>query len=318
MNYVDEYGNRCRKRSNIRCQEISPKFSRSHLSEVEQKILRWTFGVIPNMPWWPFVSSRPSDDGESSSHIRNERSRRTDWTDSLNRTDWSHYTDPRNLVPVILLTSTCIGSYAFYRSYLRRIPQAGFIQPSFWRRRSLFGFVTRVGDGDNFHLFHTPGGRLTGWGWLPWRQVPKQGKDLKERTIQIRLAGVDAPEMAHFGRPEQPWAKEALEWLTEYLLNRRVRAYVYKRDQYDRAVATVYVRKGLLRRDVGLQMIKKGLATVYEAKTGAEFGALEEVYRKAEWWAKARRKGMWAGKRRDLETPRDYKTRMSNKEQDGG
>ena len=124
--------------------------------------------------------------------------------------------------------------------------------------------------------------------------------------------------MAHFGRPEQPGGKEALAWLTEYLLHRRVRAYVYKRDQYDRAVATVYVRKWLLRRDVGLQMIKRGLATVYEAKTGAEFGALEEVYRKAEWWAKVRRKGMWAGERKDLETPREYKTRMSEKEQGNG
>ena len=89
-----------------------------------------------------------------------------------------------------------------------------------------------------------------------------------------------------------------------------MRAYVYKRDQYDRAVATVYVRRGLLRRDVGLQMLKSGLATVYEAKTGAEFGELEAKYRRAEWWAKKRRKGMWSGKKTEYESPRDYKTRM--------
>lgn len=40
-------------------------------------------------------------------------------------------------------------------------------------------------------------------------------------------------------------------------------------------------------------MIKAGLATVYEAKTGAEFGKLEAKYRKAEQWAKRKRKGMW-------------------------
>jgi endonuclease YncB( thermonuclease family) len=89
-----------------------------------------------------------------------------------------------------------------------------------------------------------------------------------------------------------------------------VRAYIYKRDQYDRVVATVYVRRGLLRRDVGLQMLKSGMATVYEAKSGAEFGTLEAKYRRAEWWAKTRRKGMWAGKKADFESPRDYKTRM--------
>ena len=245
--------------------------------------------------------SRESSDGKYKA---------TDWTSSLNRTDWSHYTDPRNLAPVVLLTSVCIGSYAFYRSYLRRIPQASLIHKKFWRRRSLFGYVTRVGDGDNFRLYHTPGGRLAGWGWLPWRQVPTEGKKLKDMTVHIRLAGVDAPELAHFGQPEQPLAKEALDWLTKYVLHRRVRAYVYRKDQYDRAVATVYIRKWLLRRDVGLQMIKRGLATVYEAKSGAEFGALEEIYRKAESRAKVKRRGIWAGKKQDIETPRKYKTRM--------
>ena len=122
---------------------------------------------------------------------------------------------------------------------------------------------------------------------------------------------MDAPELAHFGRPPQPFSKEALSWLTSYLLHRRVRAYVYKRDQYDRAVATVYVRRWFLRKDVGLQMLKMGLATVYEAKQGAEFGELEDRYRKAEWRAKTKRKGMWAGKKKDFESPRDYKTRIS-------
>ena len=127
--------------------------------------------------------------------------------------------------------------------------------------------------------------------------------------VSIRIAGIDAPEGAHFGHPAQPYSKEALDWLTSYILHKRVRAFVYKKDQYDRAVATVYVRRWLLRRDVGLQMLKLGLATVYEAKTGAEFGpGLEERYRKAEWWAKRRRKGLWEGaKKKEFETPRDYK-----------
>ena len=125
----------------------------------------------------------------------------------------------------------------------------------------------------------------------------------------MRLAGIDAPELAHFGRPSQPGAKEALDWLTSYILHRRVRNYVYKRDQYDRAVATVYVRRWLVRRDVGLEMLKRGLATVYEAKTGAEFGRLEDRYRRAEWWAKKRRKGIW-GVEGKFESPRDFKTRM--------
>lgn len=61
-------------------------------------------------------------------------------------------------------------------------------------------------------------------------------------------------------------------------------------------------------------MLRMGLATVYEAKTGAEFGTLEEKYRKAERWAKLRGRGMWGAKKKDYESPRDYKTRMQGLE----
>lgn len=186
------------------------------------------------------------------------------------------------------------------------------MQPVFYRKRSLFGTVTRVGDGDNFHLYHTPGGRLAGWGWLPWRKVPEKPGDLKNRTIAIRIAGIDAPEGAHFGREGQPYASEALAWLKDYILNRRVRAYIYKRDQYDRVVATVFVRRGIFRRDVGLEMLKAGWASVYEAKTGAEFGNLEDKYRKAEARARLRRRGLWSGSQKNYESPREYKSRTSD------
>lgn len=173
----------------------------------------------------------------------------------------------------------------------------------------MFGMVTRVGDADNFHLFHTPGGRLAGWGWLPGRKIPKKKADLKNNTIHVRIAGIDAPEGAHFGKPAQPYSAEALEWLKSYILNRRVRAYIYKRDQYERVVATVSVRRFLFRRDVGKEMLKAGLAAVYEAKMGAEFGDFEEKYRKTEEWARKKKRGMWAGNPEDYESPRDYKVR---------
>lgn len=129
--------------------------------------------------------------------------------------------------------------------------------------------------------------------------------------ISIRLAGVDAPEGAHFGKPAQPFATDALAWLTDYISGRSVRAKIYKRDQYDRVVATVFVRRFLLRKDVGLEMLKRGLATTYEAKSGAEFGGLEEKYKAAEAKAKAKKLGMWGGKPEHYESPRDFKTRMN-------
>ena len=129
--------------------------------------------------------------------------------------------------------------------------------------------------------------------------------------IHVRLAGIDAPEGAHFGKPAQPYSTEALEWLKNYIMNRRVRAYIYKRDQYERVVATVWVRRFLFRKDVGKEMLKAGMATVYEAKMGAEFGDFEEKYRKMEELAKKKQRGMWSSKAKDYESPRDYKTRTS-------
>ncbi|KAK4451465.1 putative endonuclease LCL3 [Podospora aff. communis PSN243] len=247
------------------------------------------------------------------------------WNESLNREDWEYYKTPRGYILPGLTVGLAVGIWVFWRSYLRRLKGAGHITPGYFHKRSLFGKVTSVGDGDGFHLFHTPGGRLAGWGWL--RRVPTDRKQLKDRTISIRLAGVDAPEGAHFGRPAQPFSAEALEFLQNYILGKRVRAYIYKRDQYERIVATVFVRKPpfFLRKDVGKELLNRGLATVYESKTGAEFGgpAMEQSYKTAEAVAKKKKKGMWGvekagffgfGKKDALETPRAYKERIKKME----
>jgi hypothetical protein len=125
--------------------------------------------------------SSPSDDDPPKKH------KYVEWSSNLNATDWSHYTDPRTIIPTLLLTSTILFSMRVYRSYLRRIPEATYIAPRFFRKRSLFGEVTRVGDADNFHLFHTPGGRWAGWGWWPTarRRVPAKKMELKGKTVSI-------------------------------------------------------------------------------------------------------------------------------------
>ena len=72
------------------------------------------------------------------------------------------------------------------------------------------------------------------------------------------------------------------------------------------------MRRFLLRKDVGLEMIKRGLATTYEAKSGAEFGGMKEVYEKAEAKAKRKRLGIWSGKASEFESPRQYKTKWAS------
>ena len=70
------------------------------------------------------------------------------------------------IVPTILITAaTTVVSLRLYKLYLRRIPNAAHVRPEMLRKRSIFGKVTSVGDGDNFRLFHMPGGRLGGWEW---------------------------------------------------------------------------------------------------------------------------------------------------------
>ncbi|KAH6854622.1 hypothetical protein B0I37DRAFT_441600 [Chaetomium sp. MPI-CAGE-AT-0009] len=214
------------------------------------------------------------------------------WADAIRK----HLSVPHNWILPVAAVALALGTRTFYQSYLRRLPGSDHITPDFFRRRSLFGKVTSVGDGDGFHLFHTPGGRLAGWGWL--RHVPKDRKQLKGQTISIRIAGVDAPEGAHFGRPAQPFAAEALAFLDSYVQGRRVRAFLHRRDQYERVVATVYVRRAPFffpRRDVGLEMLHRGLAVTYEGKTGAEFGGAETEarYREAEALAKRKGVGLW-------------------------
>lgn len=284
------------------------------------------------MPWpsWPFgqSSSQKQKDEEPTNPL--SAAAEGTWLRPLNKSDPGHYTSTQTIIFSALTSAATLALFTLYKNHLRRIPGADYLKPSFFRRRSLYGYVTSVGDGDNFRLFHTPGGRLLGWGWL--RQIGQKNKNGKKRiggtegTLHVRIAGVDAPECAHFGRPEQPYSKEALEWLREFLHNRHVRVYPYRRDQYDRIVCTVVRRRWLVwKQDVGLTMLKRGLATVYEAKFGSEFGGSEEQYREAEAKAKSKGVGMWQssglvskmlGKTASapLESPREYKTRMAKNE----
>jgi endonuclease YncB( thermonuclease family) len=247
---------------------------------------------------------------------------------TLNKTNGSYFTTTQTIVISALTTVTALASIRFYKTYVRRIPSTEYLKPGFFRKRTFYGYVTRVGDGDNFHFFHTPGGRLLGWGWAPHRRI----KDMMDRaakakagqTLHVRIAGIDAPEGAHFGRPAQPYSKEALDWLRDTILKRYVRVYPFKQDQYQRVVCSVHKWKwGFFKSDVGLNMIKQGLATVYEAKIGSEFGGREEQYRAAEARAKQRKIGMWQdpglikrflGQGAEVESPRAYKKRMSQQE----
>ncbi|KAM0283644.1 hypothetical protein ACHAQH_002423 [Verticillium albo-atrum] len=265
------------------------------------------------MPW-PFGPSgspeAPPTDKAKKARVEGSNEP-TSWNSLLPKPD-PPLQAAKEWAPVFLTAVGSLGAFMFYQTYLRRFAGAGSIQENFFRRRSLLGRVTSVGDGDGFHLYHTPGGKLAGWGWL--RKIPEGRTNLKGETISIRLAGIDAPEGPHFGRPGQPFAAEAQAHLSSYILHRRVRVHPHKRDQYNRIVATASIRPSLFKKDVGLEMLKQGLATTYEAKSGVEWGGKESVYRAAEAKAKAKKLGLWSIKASDFESPREFKTRTQGTE----
>lgn len=280
-------------------------------------------------------------------------------------------TRPTTLLSTGILTTGILIFTGLYRSRLRRIPNANYLPPSFLpaqtssspyipARHSLFGRVTSVGDADNFRVFHTPGGLFAFWSPFPIpflrRRIPSpetsEGrKQLKDQTVHVRIAGIDAPELAHFGKPAQPHSKDALQWLKAQIQGRRVRVYTYRRDQYERVVAKVLFRRcwGLgvgwprcWHRDLGLEMVRNGWAGMYEAKSGSCFGSESEEKRlkHAEEEARQKGRGMWQGmkssasteglhgiwsrirsffrtqpKGQGFESPRDYKTRMRKLEE---
>lgn len=148
------------------------------------------------MPWPNWRSSSTKDESKPQDSLTSRAKdsldsagkRATDAAESIQKQtpsqlQLSTFAQPQTIVATLVLTTASLGLFKFYKSYLRRIPQAINIGPGFLGRRSLVGKVTSVGDGDNFRLYHTPGGRLAGWSWFPGRQVPTDKKALKDQTV---------------------------------------------------------------------------------------------------------------------------------------
>ncbi|KAF8064227.1 hypothetical protein FPV67DRAFT_209983 [Lyophyllum atratum] len=221
--------------------------------------------------------------------------------------------------PLLALTTFALGAFTaastalLYARYGRRLRNAEWVTPDlFARNRWIKGVVTSVGDADNFRLYHTP---ALGWRWpLKFRRIPSTSKGLKDETLHIRIAGVDAPEAAHFGRPAQPYAVESLAWLREAILGKVVYCQLLRRDQYSRIVAHVTLAPRILPgtlvtgKLLSHEMLRAGWVTTYE-QSGAEHGKWgKDAFLSIEAEAKAGRRGMWE-KGISAESPADYKRR---------
>lgn len=176
--------------------------------------------------------------------------------------------------------------------------------------RGFSGWVSRVGDGDGMRVVHAPALRI------PGSARHAVAKARSTNSVSVRLAGVDAPECAHFGQPGQAFGEDARRWLDSYVKGERVRVIVHSVDQYHRALASVYKPRRFFlfrwmhlgERNVSVELARAGYATVYEG-SNAQFGDAKKKIVNAVETARRRRAGMWAAKGK-FETPAQFKRRL--------
>ncbi len=141
---------------------------------------------------------------------------------------------------------------------------------------------------------------------------------LSDYTIHIRLAGIDAPECAHFGQPGQPYGPIVKDFLSKQLTGQFVRVEMLRRDQYGRIVGSTTTKRFSIlgwyfARNWSVELLQRGYAVVYEG-VGEMYGTKysKESLQKMEQTARRKKLGMFASKATS-ESPRDYKKKLAAK-----
>lgn len=109
------------------------------------------------------------------------------------------------------------------------------------------------------------------------------GDTIVINKTQIRIFGVDAPELNH------PYGQKAKWAMVKLCKGQTVRAEITDEDTHGRMVARCYLPDG---RDLSAEMVKQGLAIDWPKFSGGTYSELETVdARKRLWLASARQKG---------------------------
>lgn len=109
------------------------------------------------------------------------------------------------------------------------------------------------------------------------------GDTITIKKTQIRLFGVDAPEMNH------PYGKKAKWALVSLCKGQQVRAEILEKDAHGRTVARCFLPDG---RDLSAEMVKLGMAIDWPKFSGGVYRSMETPdARKKLWLADARQKG---------------------------
>jgi endonuclease YncB( thermonuclease family) len=106
--------------------------------------------------------------------------------------------------------------------------------------RSIYAFCERVIDGDTIRARHVPGYAIFG-AFQTSELGPLSSRGIADKTLILRLHGVDAPEVAKpsNGNVGQPFSKQAKDYTADLVYHRMVKVTFLKKDQYRRAVCQV-------------------------------------------------------------------------------
>ena len=109
------------------------------------------------------------------------------------------------------------------------------------------------------------------------------GDTIKIKYQQIRLYGIDAPEMNH------PYGKNAKYALMDLCKGKEVQATLMAEDRFGRFVARCTLSDGT---DLSAEMVRLGMAIDWPKYSGGEYTPLEVPgVRRKLWLADARQKG---------------------------
>ena len=109
------------------------------------------------------------------------------------------------------------------------------------------------------------------------------GDTITIQKTQVRLYGIDAPELNH------PFGQKAKWAMVKLCKGNTIRAEVTEEDDYGRTVAKCFLPDG---RDLSAELVKQGLAIDWPKFSGGKYSHLEVAgVRKKLWLADARQKG---------------------------
>ncbi|WP_235953012.1 thermonuclease family protein [Salipiger sp. PrR002] len=109
------------------------------------------------------------------------------------------------------------------------------------------------------------------------------GDTITIQKTQVRLYGIDAPELHH------PYGKKAKWAMVRLCKGHIIRAEITAEDEYGRTVAKCFLPDG---RDLSEEIVKQGLAIDWPKFSGGKYRNLEVAgVRRKLWLADARQKG---------------------------